>query len=106
MANNTGKKYGGREAGTPNKLTAEVKEIVSAIALKEIKKLPKILEGLEPYQRAQLTIKLLQYILPKPEPMQLNEQEDMELTIRIFDSDGNLKATNNTTKDNNIIFVK
>ncbi|MGB0273910.1 MAG: hypothetical protein ACPF9U_01575 [Flavobacteriaceae bacterium] len=25
MANNTGKKYGGRKAGTPNKVTTEVK---------------------------------------------------------------------------------
>jgi hypothetical protein len=94
-----GKKTGGRVAGSPNKLTAEVKELVSAIVLKEIDKLPKILQGLEPYQRAQLTIKLLQYILPKPDPIQLNEQEDMELTIRIVDSDGNLKAINNTTKN-------
>lgn len=90
-----GKKTGGRIAGSPNKVTAEVKEAISAIALKEIKKLPKILEGLEPFQRAQLTIKLLQYILPKPEPMQLNEQEDMELTIRIVDSDGKEIANNN-----------
>ena len=93
-----GKKTGGRIAGSPNKLTVEVKELVSAIVLKEVNKLPEILDGLEPYQRVQLTIKLLQYILPKPEPMQLNEQEDMELTIRIFDSDGNLKVINNTAK--------
>jgi len=25
MANNTGKKYGGREAGTPNRLTKELR---------------------------------------------------------------------------------
>lgn len=99
MANNTGKKYGGRQPGTPNKTTAEVKQLISAIAVNEINRLPKILESLEPYQRAQLTIKLLQYILPKPEPMQLFEQEDMQLTIRICDSEGNLKAINNTTRD-------
>ena len=29
--NNTGKKFGGRKAGTPNKLTAEVKEKVQSL---------------------------------------------------------------------------
>tara|TARA_B100001564_G_C20615571_1_gene659732 strand:- start:905 stop:1168 length:264 start_codon:yes stop_codon:yes gene_type:complete len=29
--NNTGKKYGGRKKGTPNKLTAEVKEKVQSL---------------------------------------------------------------------------
>ena len=31
MANTTGKKYGGRELGTPNKLTKELKQAINNV---------------------------------------------------------------------------
>jgi hypothetical protein len=40
MANNTGKKYGGREAGTPNKLTKELRIALKNILHQEIELLP------------------------------------------------------------------
>ena len=63
MANNTGKKYGGRKAGTPNKVTTEVKN-----------KLVKLIDGtIEELSSTNLTlankIKLLEialnYCIPK-----------------------------------------
>mgnify|MGYP001795249850 CR=1 FL=1 len=62
-----GKKTGGRLAGSPNKITANVKEAVSNLVLSEMEKLTSIFKDLEPDPRAQLTSKLLQFIIPKPE---------------------------------------
>jgi hypothetical protein len=67
MANNTGKKYGGREAGTPNKTTKETREALKKIIDDELEYLPELLKSMKPYQRADVLTKLIQYILPKPE---------------------------------------
>ena len=68
MANNTGKKYGGREAGTPNKLTKELRAALKNILHKEIEQIPHHLDQLEPKDRLELLIKLLPYTVPKVEP--------------------------------------
>ena len=95
MAN--GFKTGGRVIGTPNQITGQLKEIIGAIVVSEIENLPELLESLEPFQRAQLTIKLLQYILPRPEPSReestLNSINKIEVTI--VDNNGNYKNINN-----------
>jgi len=67
MANNTGKKYGGREAGTPNKLTKELREAIKYILQKEIDLLPDHFNKLQPKDRLELLVKFLPYVLPKAE---------------------------------------
>lgn len=68
MANNTGKKYGGREAGTPNRLTKELRAVLKNILFHEIEMLPERFNELEPKDRLELLVKLLSYALPKVEP--------------------------------------
>lgn len=68
MANNTGKKYGGREAGTPNRLTKELRAALKNILHQEIELLPEHFNKLEPKDRLELLVKLLPYALPKVEP--------------------------------------
>jgi hypothetical protein len=68
MANNTGKKYGGREAGTPNKLTKELRAALKNILHQEIELLPGHFNKLEPKDRLELLVKLLPFALPKVEP--------------------------------------
>jgi len=68
MANNTGKKYGGREAGTPNKLTKELRAALKNILHQEIELLPDHFNKLEPKDRLELLVKLLPFALPKVEP--------------------------------------
>jgi hypothetical protein len=68
MANNTGKKYGGREAGTPNKLTKELRAALKNILHQEIELLPDHFDKLEPKDRLELLVKLLPFVLPKVEP--------------------------------------
>jgi hypothetical protein len=58
-------KTGGRAKGTPNRTTAETKELIQNIANKELPKLGAMLEQLEPNERINAIAKLLPYILPK-----------------------------------------
>lgn len=68
MANNTGKKYGGRKAGTPNKLTKELRAVLKNILHQEIELLPEHFNKLDPKDRMELLVKLLPFALPKVEP--------------------------------------
>jgi len=65
MANNTGRKYGGRVQGTPNKLTAEMREALKTILNNEIEILPELLKKMNPEKRAEILTRLLPFIMPK-----------------------------------------
>jgi hypothetical protein len=65
MANNTGKKYGGRQKGTPNRMTKELRSILKDILYEEIEALKERLDALEPNKRVELLVKLMPYALPK-----------------------------------------
>ena len=59
MANTTGKKYGGRQKGTPNRLTKELRGILKEIISNELECLEVHLDKIEPKQRVELLIKLM-----------------------------------------------
>ena len=65
MANTTGKKYGGRQKGTPNRLTKDLRTILKDILYQELEDIQVCLDLLEPKERIELLIKLMPYILPK-----------------------------------------
>jgi hypothetical protein len=65
MANNTGKKYGGRQKGTPNRITKELRSILKDLLYDEIETLKERLDALEPKERIELLVKLMPYIVPK-----------------------------------------
>ena len=75
MANTTGNKYGGREKGTPNKLTKEIRKILNNIVHKELEKVEENLNTLEPKQRLEVLIKLMPYALPKVESISETDLE-------------------------------
>lgn len=58
-----GAKTGGRKAGTPNKVSHEVRELI--VSLSE-KYLASDLESLEPRDRAVILTRLLSYVVPRP----------------------------------------
>jgi hypothetical protein len=70
-----GKKTGGREQGTPNRLTKELRAVLKDLLFEELKNIPEQFTKLEPKDRLDLLIKLLPFVLPKVEavPMSLNE---------------------------------
>tara|TARA_B100001093_G_scaffold505638_1_gene563295 strand:+ start:227 stop:469 length:243 start_codon:yes stop_codon:yes gene_type:complete len=65
MANTTGKKYGGRQKGTPNRMTKELRVLLRDIMYQELEEVQERFSILEPKQRIELIIKLMPCILPK-----------------------------------------
>ena len=65
MANTTGNKYGGRQKGTPNRITKELRTLLKDILYHELEQVQERLELLEPKERIELLIKLMPYALPK-----------------------------------------
>ena len=73
------KKTGGRKKGTPNKTTAEVREILTAVLSDVIDKETILadLKKLDPKDRLQAVDRLLKHILPAP----------MDEVLRLSDAD-------------------
>jgi len=72
MANTTGQKFGGRTKGTPNKTSAQAREVLQNVIRKELDKLGTLLAKLEPIERVNALAKLLPYILPKKQEVEIN----------------------------------
>jgi hypothetical protein len=60
-----GIKTGGRTAGTPNKITSELRKTLKQIIAAELDTLPQTLTDLPARERLDLVIKLLPFCLPK-----------------------------------------
>ena len=73
--NTTGKKYGGRKKGTPNKLTKELREVLKNVLYNEIENIEESLKSLEPKQRIELLVKLMPFIFPKITSVHFREDE-------------------------------
>jgi hypothetical protein len=65
-----GKKTGGREPGTPNKTTKEIRESINLIVSKSIEKLQSDIDSLEPKDRIKVICDLLPFAVPKLQSIQ------------------------------------
>ena len=70
-----GIKTGGRQAGTPNRLTKELRIALKNILYEELQKIPDHMNNLDPKDRLELIIKLIPYVLPKVEAVNYKENE-------------------------------
>jgi hypothetical protein len=77
MANTTGKKYGGRVKGTPNRTTTETKELLLKVVGKELDKLGALMVQLEPLDRINALAKLLPFVVPKQSEVTIDEKPPM-----------------------------
>lgn len=59
------KKTGGRTTGTPNKVTSELRTRIQDFINDNFKYIESDFEKLDPRDRANLIIKLMEYVLPK-----------------------------------------
>lgn len=78
MANNTGKKFGGRTAGTPNKVTKEIRDNLKRIVDNEIEFLGDYLETLTPKDRIELLMKIMPFVLLKVQPVGMSKDEELD----------------------------
>ena len=97
----TGIKTGGRQKGTPNKLTFQIRQVLANALADEIDNLPGILSELEPAQKIDAICKLSKFVLPSINPVDIEyaqkkslrdpyeERESIESSIR-FDNMLNL----------------
>ena len=79
--NTTGKKFGGRQKGTPNKLNSKIKDKLSNIISDAISSLN--IEDMTKAERLKLIQLGLPYIITKPQQEEIQEQQNF--TIEIID---------------------
>lgn len=72
-----GTKTGGRKAGTPNKITSELRDSLKAILDGELLTLTASLDKLTPKERLDVVLRLMPYCMPKVET--INGQYDLTL---------------------------
>ena len=65
MTNSTGIKHGGRQKGTPNRMTKELRSILKDVIYQEIEIIQDHLDQLSPKERIEILIKLMPFVLPK-----------------------------------------
>ena len=78
MANTTGKKYGGREKGTPNRLTKELRTILKNVLYNELENIEELLDSLETKERLDMLIKLMPFALPKVDKIGHTDNEPFD----------------------------
>jgi hypothetical protein len=81
--NTTGKKYGGRTKGTPNKLSNEIKEKLSKVLMNAMSTLD--IDSMTQNERLKLIQIGLTYVVPKLKHTEEIREESREFQIEIID---------------------
>jgi hypothetical protein len=74
-----GYKTGGRQKGTPNKLTKEMRDVLKGVVAEELEGLPQRFDELDTKDRLELFIKLLPFVLPKTQSISHTKGEGLEM---------------------------
>ena len=73
--NTQGQKTGGRQKGTPNKMTAEKREFLGNLLRDNYELIQQDFLNLDSYQRCNIMVKILPYIMPKVQPVSETEEQ-------------------------------
>ena len=73
-----GHKTGGRQKGTPNKLTKELRSLLKDILYDELVNIEDRLNDLETKERIELVIKLMPFVFPKVSMVSSTENEPFD----------------------------
>jgi hypothetical protein len=79
-----GVKHGGRSKGVPNKVSSELKEVLSSYCLNEFQYLNANIEKLTLSERLVFFLKVLPFVLPKNGVPEANTGEAAKVPIIIF----------------------
>lgn len=80
MANTTGQKFGGRTAGTPNKSTDKLRDVIKCFLETNMQDLQKNYNTLEPKDKLDFIQKILVYTTPKMN----NTQVEMDIKDNVI----------------------
>ena len=93
-----GYKPGGRNKGTPNKITSLVKESLSTYVQEIISTID--INNLEDSDKIRLALGVMQYILPQQKAVQdLTDNQPREITIQFVDANGVVKTQEEMEKE-------
>ena len=87
--NNTGKKFGGRQKGTPNKITSEIRDKISILIRGTIDSID--ISTLTHFEKVKLLNALVQYVVPKLQSADYQigmSDAPSQVNIRFIDNDG------------------
>lgn len=73
----------GRPSGRPNKSTAELREALQPIIEREFERLAATFDELPAERRADLLVKLLPFIMPKREHIEMQPPEPQSFVLKI-----------------------
>jgi len=82
MANTTGKKFGGREKGVPNKDVAKTRQMIERLVKDNFSQLQLDIASLEPRDRVQAIISLLKYCTPTFKAIELTDETNSPQLFR------------------------
>lgn len=81
------KKTGGRQRGTPNRFTTDVRTWITNLVNNNRAQIEKDMQMLEPYERLRIVEKLLSYICPKLQSMEtkinINKLSEEQLNLLV-----------------------
>jgi hypothetical protein len=92
------KKSGGRQKGTPNKTTAQIKDMITALVGNQMEKWPTVIDKMmkeDPAEAMKITGRLIDYVLPKQTKIDL----EGELRHKVEKITIEIKTGNNGTED-------
>ena len=74
-------KTGGRKQGTPNKINNDIKEVINEFISNNISDIQNVYSGLEPKEKMQYLIKLLDYSIPKLKAIEVENTSSINNNI-------------------------
>lgn len=84
-------KTGGRQAGTPNKITGSLKGFITDLLNENREQIKEDLKAMRPKERIAAYLNMMQYVLPKQQAVSADVSPDLlsrELVIRHVGNDG------------------
>ena len=95
--NTTGKKFGGRQKGTPNKLSSKIKEKLSKLIDEVIASFD--IEDMTKAERLKLIQLAMPYVLIKPQQEEVEQQQNFTVEIEDRLSDYSDKQLDNAIRN-------
>lgn len=98
------KKTGGRQKGTPNKTTAQIKEMIVELVGTQMEKWPAKLDKMmrdDPAEAMKITGRLIDYVLPKQTKMEL--EGEIKTKIESITVNINHTGSESTNRNNDNI---